>query len=115
MSGDLLMLRQPENVAVVRVSAEHIKDITDYCRTLKDLVRQSEPDGVVVNLAGIRILPSELLSTFVVLHRRARNTIKLCHVQANILETLTRTQLIRLFEVFDDEGSALARLAKSLV
>ncbi len=112
MNGDLFTFRKPENVFVVRISAEHICDISNVCQALRNLAEQFHPDGFVINLAGIRVLPSELLSTFVVLHRKAPRMIKLCHVPANILETLTRTQLIQLFEICDDEGSALDRLRK---
>ena len=101
---------KPGNIAIVRVTTEHLEEITLFCQSLREISERDELDGFVINLAGIRLAPSELLSAFVNLNRRSPGTVKLCHVHPNIVEALTRTQLMRLFEVFDDEGVALERL-----
>ncbi len=104
------LVERNEGVYVARVVADNKLGTAKFCQALVELSEQGSGRGFVFNLAGVNIIPSELLGALVVLHRSAPNSVKLCHVNPNVFETLTRTQLLRLFEVFEDEGSALASL-----
>ena len=111
MASELLTEQKPGKIEIIRITAEDASDPPSFRETLLQLDVDETPEGYVINLAGVRLVPSEILSALVVLHRHVPNRVKLCHVHPNILEMLNRTQLTQIFEVCDDEGVALGRLS----
>ncbi|MGO8749558.1 MAG: STAS domain-containing protein [Thermoguttaceae bacterium] len=66
---------------------------------------------VVVNLSHLLVIPSVFLGMLVELHHRvgkAGGKLKLCGLCPNVLPTFKVTHLDRVFDICDDEASALA-------
>ena len=103
---------------VVPIELEQTSDETETNQlriSLREMVSKQVCTGFVINLHAIKLLASEYLALFVELHQSTPYRVKLCNVHPNILETLSRTQLIQLLEVVESEEKAIKSLCEDSV
>jgi anti-sigma B factor antagonist len=65
---------------------------------------------LVLNLSRMRVVSSMLLGMLVVLYRRmlaANGAVKLCGLRADTRDVFRTTKLDRVFEIYEDEQTAL--------
>jgi anti-sigma B factor antagonist len=81
---------------------------------LRNAVQQAVADGhtkILIDLSGVTTMDSsgigELVSTYTTVTNRG-GKLKLLHLPPKIQDIMQVTQLITVFEVFDDEGEAVA-------
>ena len=104
--------RQVENVLIVDIIGElRLGEGTDVLRNLvRDLVN-SGYKGILLNLRDVRHIDSagvgELMSCYTTV-RNAGGQLKLMNLSKNVHNLLQITKLYTLFEVAEDEPSAIA-------
>ena len=103
--------RKTGSVTVVDLSGKIIvgDGAERLLETAKDLVRQGERN-LLFNMSGVSYVDSAGLGVFVKCHNAATESdgrIKLVNVSARIRDLLRITKLHTLFELFDDESTAV--------
>jgi anti-anti-sigma factor len=109
-----LRVRVVERTVVVRlVDAEILFEegaILAVGRALHRLIEEEGPARLVVNLAGVRCLSSDVLAILAGLQRKmepARGSIVLCGLDPLLRDMVRITHLDRVFDVCGDEAEAL--------
>ena len=103
--------RKTGSVTVVDLSGKIIvgDGAERLLETAKDLVRQGERN-LLFNMSGVSYVDSAGLGVFVKCHNAATESdgcIKLVNVSSRIRDLLRITKLHTLFELFDDESTAV--------
>jgi anti-sigma B factor antagonist len=88
--------------------------------SLRDAIKKllSESPKVVLNLRDVSYIDSGGLGTLVSLYTTARNAggaVKLARLTQRVDDLLQVTKLVTIFEVFDDEHSAVQSFKKGAV
>ena len=109
-------LRQVNGVTIVDLSGTiTLGDGTEMVRnTVRDLIGKNQPN-ILLNLGKVDYLDSSGIAMLVNSYTYAREHgahLKLLHLKANIHDLLQITKLNTLFDIFDDEATAVASFAK---
>jgi anti-sigma B factor antagonist len=108
-----LEILQSEKEGVVILEAKGRLTVGPAATTLRDSLRTLASAGntkVVLNLAGVDYIDSTGLGSLVVCYtslRKAGGGLRLLHVNRRNIELLVLTKLATVFELFDDEQSAV--------
>ena len=84
--------------------------IDDVHEQLKDVVEGLRPADVLLNFREVRLMSSAMLATLLRFGRRvaaAGGRLKLCGLAPDLLQAFKITRFDRLFEIFDEESTAL--------
>ena len=109
----ILNTRKVDGHIIVEVSGK--LDSGDSCLQLRELTRRIAVDGgcyLVLNMAGITYMDSTGLGLLLSIYATIRNQggdLKLLNVSPRVQELLKITNLIHVFEIFDDENRAVAK------
>jgi len=104
---------QSEKEGVVILAAKGRLTVGPAAATLRDHLRNLASTGkskVVLDLAGVDYIDSTGLGSLVVCYtslRKAGGGLRLLHVNRRNIELLLLTKLATVFELFDDEQSAI--------
>jgi anti-sigma B factor antagonist len=105
-------VRQREGVTVLDLKGKITIGVGDVA--LRDAVHEAMKAGansILINLQGVSTIDSsgvgELVSTYTTVTNRG-GKLKLLNLPAKVADILQITQLITVFEVFDNEQEALA-------
>lgn len=102
-----------DEVVVLDVQPETTPEQKDVERLGESLVAARDVPRVVVNLSNLDYVSSLLMAKLLVLNRRLQGTggaLILCAMQPYVRQAFCSTKLDTLFEIADDEGTALADL-----
>jgi anti-sigma B factor antagonist len=108
-----LEILQSEKEGVVILEAKGRLTVGPAATTLRDSLRNLASAGktnVVLDLAGVDYIDSTGLGSLVVCYtslRKAGGGLRLLHVNRRNIELLVLTKLATVFELFDDEQSAV--------
>lgn len=108
-----LEILQSEKEGVVILEAKGRLTVGPAAAALRDCLRNLASAGntkVVLNLAGVDYIDSTGLGSLVVCYtsfRKAGGGLRLLHVNRRNMELLVLTKLATVFELFDDEQSAV--------
>jgi anti-sigma B factor antagonist len=104
--------RHSEGVAILDVTGKITIGVGDVA--LRNAVHEALDNGsgnLLLNLAGVTMIDSSGIGELVSSYTRTANRggkLKLFNLPPKILDILQITQLITVFEVFDDEDEAVA-------
>lgn len=104
---------QREKEGVVILDCHGRLTVGDSATALRDHLRQLAADGhtrVILNLAGVDYIDSTGLGSLVICFtslRKAGGGLRLLNVSRRNIELLILTKLATVFELFDDEQSAV--------
>ncbi len=110
-----LDIREVNDVTVVDVSGRIT--LGDGATEFRDMLRQLVASGnrkVLLNLAELTYLDSTGIGTFVSTFATMNNAgghLKLVNLTKRVQDLLLITKLYTVFEIFDDEGAAIASFA----
>ena len=114
-----LQVRTVDGVAVARlVDAEILfaeAAVHALGDELDDLVVRQGQTRLVLDLGGVRYMSSAMLAKLVALEQKARQAggrLRLCGVGPTVRDILGVSHLDRVFDIDEDEQSALARFSK---
>lgn len=101
-----------EGIAIMRFEASHIdQDVVDRASKLMfDKIDAHHPPRVVLNLRKVDYLHSLGLGMLAGLSKHIQaygGKLRLCSLQPEVLELLTVTHMLAVFECYDTEPSAL--------
>jgi len=102
-----------DDVVLLDVQPERTPDQTEIERLADSLVAARDVPRVVVNLSDLDHVSSLLMAKLLVLNRRLQGTggaLILCAMQPYVRQAFCSTKLDTLFEIADDEDTALADL-----
>jgi anti-sigma B factor antagonist len=103
--------RQVEHVVIVDFSPGRILKEDEF-RVLREfLFAQSPMPKVILNLTNCPYFSDTTLAGFILLYKRlteARGKLKICCLRSPMLDVFKLARLDQLFDIFDDEKSALA-------
>jgi anti-sigma B factor antagonist len=115
-----LRVRTVERTAVVRFEDAEILFEEGAVHTVgRELHRLIEEEGhtrLVVNLAGVRYLSSEVLAILAGIQRKVdpvRGSIVLCGLDPLLRDMVRITHLDRVFDICGDEAEALGRMLRT--
>ena len=115
VSKATIIERQKGDVIVLDVEGNIV--IGENLETMRNMIHRLLAEGhrkILLNLSEVRWMDSkgigELVSSLVAVNR-AGGQIKLLHVRANIREVLRATKVLSIFDVYDDELTALNAFA----
>ena len=103
--------RQEKDVTVVKLTGDlriGVGDV-DFRRAVKQLLGQGSRK-ILIDMAGVKSMDSSGLGELVRSKTAAATagaTIKLLHVEGKVHRSLTSSQLIGVFETYDDEIDAI--------
>lgn len=103
--------REKEGVVILDISGGLV--VGDPASALRDKLRQLLTEGrrnVILNLAGVEYIDSTGLGALVVCFtsvRKASGRLALLNLNRRQIELLVLTKLSTVFEIFDDEQSAV--------
>ena len=105
-------IEQAGDVVVARLIAKRFDSASfeTLTRRIYRLIDHDHCRKIVLNLSHIEFLFSESVGLLVGLEKRVKHSeceLRLCNLRPNVRETLEITQLQELFEIYDDEPSAL--------
>ncbi|BDI32992.1 hypothetical protein CCAX7_50430 [Capsulimonas corticalis] len=105
----------PDQIPVVHLKGEiDLHTCGAFRDTLRDLIENKRYD-VVINLADVPYLDSAALGVLVDAVRRVREhdgSISLVATTPFVRRAFEITRLVKIFQLFDDEASALAEIRK---
>lgn len=105
--------RVVDDVVILDVLRDTSPEQADIHRLADSLVDSRVVPRVVVDLSDLDCISSLLMAKLIVLNRRihhAEGTLVLCGMSQFVRETFVSTKLDTLFEIADDEETALADL-----
>lgn len=111
-----LQVSEVGDVTVIHFRDNRITEelgIQEIGQELADLVEQEGRTKLVLNFSAVGFMSSAALGKLITLNKKvkARNgRLKLCCIRPEIREVFTITKLDRLFDIVDDEGTALEEL-----
>lgn len=104
-------IRQRDGVSILEPKGKITIGVGDVA--LRDAVHKAVADGsrkILIDLSGVTTMDSsgigELVSTYTTVTNRG-GKLKLLHLPPKIQDIMQVTQLITVFEVFDDEDEAV--------
>jgi anti-sigma B factor antagonist len=103
--------RQVEHVAIVDFSPGRILKDGEFHVLREFLFAQSPMPKVILNLANCQYFSDTTLAGFILLYKRlteAQGKLKICCLRSPMLDVFKLARLDQLFDIFDDEKSALA-------
>lgn len=106
------------DVTVVRFVDRKILDesnIQQIGNELFRLVEEDQKQKILLNFANVEFLSSGALGKLITLDKKVKansGTLKLSNIRPEIREVFMITRLNRLFEILDDEATALAAFSK---
>jgi len=89
-----------------------IQQISEELTAVVDKVPSNK---LLLNFAEVKYMSSSVLGRLVHLNKRCKAEkidLKLCNISPDILEVFRITQLIRVFQIYDDEAAALSAFQK---
>ena len=101
-------------VGLVLLEGEIDFSVLDEMRTALEEASASSPSWVLVDLSGVTFIASDGLGVLIEAQRKADSDgrkFDLIHPQPHILGMLRKTQLTRVFKVFDSIDEALQDLS----
>ena len=116
MEPPRIRIVREDSVVVVELTDEDLIEetmIQELGKSLFSLVEKSHPLRLVLDFAKVRRLSSIALGTFIRLSRRvgARGgSLRLCAMQKPVLKLFTATKLDLVFDILDDQETALRSL-----
>jgi len=84
--------------------------IDEVYEQLRDLVEGLGPAGVLLNFREVRLMSSTMLAVLLKFARRvaaAGGRLKLCGLSSDLLQAFKITRFDRIFEIYDEESTAL--------
>ena len=101
-------------VTIVRINARRIdaQVYEDVFAELVKLVDKVQPKKLLLNLTGVHYIYSTALSRLITLHKRIKmykGELRLCELEPEVAELFEVTQLKKLFDIRQDESSALEK------
>ena len=108
-----LEIERDNDVVIVRLTIKSLDTLItqDFGNVLQRLVDQEGFRKVVINLKQVEYLISETLGRMVTLQttlNAIRGELRLCHLQPFVAEKFLTTGLTKVFQIWDDEDSALS-------
>jgi anti-sigma B factor antagonist len=100
-------------VTVVRFRDRKIVEdvnILELGQELFQLVERDNRDTLLLNFSTVEFLSSAALGKLITLEKKMKahgGTLKLCNIRAEIYEVFAITKLNRMFDIKDDEATAL--------
>lgn len=100
-------------VQVVHFNDEKIIDdlkIQQIAKELGETVDRVEKQRMLINFERVKFMSSAMIGKLILLGKRCKNDkieLKLCSIQPNIMEVFKIMKLNKVFELYDDESSAL--------
>ncbi len=83
---------------------------------LMDMMKRAAHGKLLLNFQVVKSMASAMLGKLIKLKKEcdaAKIDLKLCHVGGNILEAFEVTRLDRVFDIHDDESSALKAFGRT--
>jgi len=77
---------------------------------LVSLVEEKNKKKILINFEGVDYLSSTVLGKLIALHKRLalkKGELKLCGIKPSIREVFEITRLDKVFDIYDDENTAL--------
>jgi len=103
--------RTVQGVMVLDVVPETKAENLDVMRVGELLLRTEANPKAIVNLDGVKFISSSFIAGLIAVHRRlkaAEGRLAICSVHPVVMEGFVGARLDRLFEIFDDEESAVS-------
>ena len=91
-------------------------DIQEFGNEMSNMVEKEKPQKLLLNFSTVEFLGSSALGKLINLERKVRSqggAIKLSNIRASIYEVLVIVKLNRLFDIKEDEASALAAFSST--
>lgn len=105
--------RKVDAITILDVVPETKAESLDVMRVGETLLRMEASPKTVVNLDGVKFISSSFIAGLIACHRRvnaAEGRMTLCNVHPVVMEGFVGARLDRLFEICEDEQSALNSL-----
>jgi len=105
-------------VMVVYMGKNRIVDqavIDEIAGTLEKLLNKCEHGKILLNFEGVKFMGSAMLGKLITFHKHckdARVRMKLCSIDPQILQVFKLTKLDKVFDIYPEEGRALAAFEK---
>jgi anti-sigma B factor antagonist len=109
-----ISLNVVDGVTVIRFVDHKILDpvnIQELAEELFSLVEEDDHNQLLLNFADVDFLSSAALNKLISLNnkvQRAQQQLKICSLRPEIYEVFVITRLNQMFEIKDDEASAIA-------
>jgi len=109
-------IRDQENIRIIELSGKITIGSGDV--KLRELINTAVDDGqknIILNLGGVSAIDSSGIGEMVACYTTVTNRggqLKLMKLSPKINDILQVTQLITVFDVFDDEEEAIANITK---
>lgn len=117
-SPRLTRYRRQLDRVVIGFDTSYLQSEADAARAgveLAEIVAATSAEGpikVVLSFSGVRFVSSSMLAEVVRLQKnlvKAKSRLRVCGLEPAVRDVVRASQLDKLFEVFDDEASALAK------
>jgi anti-sigma B factor antagonist len=105
--------KQVEHAVIVQFSAGRILKDGEFQHLREFLFARSPAPRVILNLTNCQYFSDTTLAGFIILYKRlteARGKLKICCLRSPMLDVFKLARLDQLFDIYDDEKSALASL-----
>lgn len=112
-----IQVRHLSDITAVELLDEEILDeatISAIAESLFAVVENNAPIKMVLSFSRVKHLSSMALGTLIRLNKRAEESggaLKLCNIRASLLEIFVITKLNRLFDICEDEETAVNSFA----
>ena len=110
-----LDLRENQGVSILVMAGQLVVGADEQFREAIDTLLAADRVQILLDLTGVDYIDSAGIGELVASHRtveRFGGALKILRPGDRILETLTLTQLLPIFEVFHDEDEAVASFVK---
>jgi anti-sigma B factor antagonist len=113
-----LKFQEIEDVLVVYFTDAKILDETRIAQIGQELmtaVGSASQKKMLVNFQGVQFMSSAMIGKLVLLSKKCKTdevTLKLCCIQANVMEVFKITRLNKVFEIHDTEDKAVKSFGK---
>ena len=114
-----IAVSQENNLAIVRIKGRIIRENRDALRIKIEEVVSRGVKGIALDFGGVEYIDSSGLGELVSAYTTVRNKqgdVKLLNLTAKAKDLLQMTKLLTVFDVYDDEATAINKLktAKSV-
>jgi anti-sigma B factor antagonist len=111
------MQKTPDQIPIVNLKGEvDLHTCAEFRETLRDLIENKHYD-IVINLADVPYLDSAALGVLVDAVRRVREhegSISLVSTTPFVRRAFEITRLVKIFQLYDDNESALAEIRRNM-
>ncbi|MBN1765156.1 MAG: STAS domain-containing protein [Sedimentisphaerales bacterium] len=113
-----LVISREGQITIVELLDEEILEeatINEIADELFPLVSSKPNIQLLLSFIRVKHLSSSALGTLIRLNKRIeenKGTLKLCHLKKPLYEIFVITKLNRLFEIYDDQATALSSFEK---